>query len=735
MDPHAETLSHEDVARAHSEGAVARKAFDSSLEQLRALMARDDPVEVLARVAFSLVLRLSAGETQKKPSSLEIFHLEILQALALASPAAAARPDTDYPKITQAALDLIRENGQAYLNLGRSNVTADLIANRQVEALNLVRNWTLAVRGKRHPHQTRELTREIATEVDPTFQQVYGCRATSLYDAILGLADQLEQRIRGHVNSARGWAQSKSPTRMLERFVEGLEPEAAAKVRADLAPFAHRRRDLFARLWNLFECRLAEIYVLDSDALLDGCPPSERDALGRIFDALAYRFGELEPDALQHLHVSNPVRRRPFVRLEDGRYFCGGILILLLELFETFEALAQATPGLKARFESARATWLETKLATVVRTFLPDAQVHTRVRRQDSVDGRDGETDVVAVIDQTVLIFEAKSAKLSDAARRGALNSLKRDLGKLVVDASDQSLRLRRHIEAATGELRFATDEGELVIDARKIRGILRYNILIDDVGPLSAHWPQLRAAGMVPTTAEMAPSMSVFHLETVFEVLTLQSERCHYLSRRIRLEQRTGYLADESDLLAFYLETQFDVATPALGEPLQLYGLSTRITERYSERRDAGTLSFPIKRTMLWRDLLQLIEQKKSPGWTRFAMRLLDVGSQGQVTFERLVAQGWRAVERSPDGFSTSGLSHGEGPDRRSIAFVMGDASPDKLESNLAFACDSAIAQSGAPDVLMIYWFYPKTGNAYDFIGVMTPGYQNGRPAGHGFA
>lgn len=735
MNWHAETLSQEEVARAHKQGAAARKTFDSSLGQLRALMARDNPLEVLSRVAFSLALRLSVGETQTDPSRLEVFHLEILQALALAAPAAAARPDADYPKITQAALDLIHENGRAYRKLGRSKITRDPIANRQVEALDLVRNWTLAVRGPRHAHQTRELTREIAAEIDPTFQQVYGCRATSLYDAILGLRDQLEQRIQGHVDGARGWAQSKSPRRMLERFVERLEPEAAAKVRADLAPIAHRRRDLFIRLWNLFEGRLAEIYVLEPDDLLKGCPPPERDAIGRVFESLAYRFGELEPDALQHLHVSNPVRRRPLVRLEDGRYFCGGVVILLLELFEAFEALAQATPGLKARFERARAIWLEARLAKVVRTFLPDAQVHTRVRRQDGVDGRDGETDLVAVIDQTVLIFEAKAAKLSDAARRGALNSLKRDLGKLVVEASDQSSRLKRHIKAATGELHFATDEGELVIDAREIRGILRYNILIDDVGPLSAHWPQLRAAGIVPATAEMAPSMSVFDLETVFEILTLQSERCHYLSRRIMLEQRTGYLADESDLLAFYLQTQFDVAEAASGKGLQLYGLSTRITEHYSERRDAGALSFRIKRTTLWRDLLQLIEQQKSPGWTRFAMRLLDVGYHAQAAFERLVNDAWRAVERSPDGFSTSGLSHGVGPDRQSIAFMIGDASADQFGSNLAFACDSALAQSSAPDVLMICWFYPKTGNAYDFIGVMTPGYQNGRPAGHGFA
>ncbi len=53
---------------------------------------------------------------------------------------------------------------------------------------------------------------------------------------------------------------------------------------------------------------------------------------------------------------------------------------------------------------------------------------------------------------------------------------------------------------------------------------------------------------------------MSVFDLESVFETLSLEIERCHYLSRRVELEQNANYLADELDLLAIYVETQFNL-------------------------------------------------------------------------------------------------------------------------------------------------------------------------------
>jgi hypothetical protein len=68
------------------------------------------------------------------------------------------------------------------------------------------------------------------------------------------------------------------------------------------------------------------------------------------------------------------------------------------------------------------------------------------------------------------------------------LNSLKGALKDLVVEASDQSARLKRHIEKSTGVLRFKTEEGELLIDADAVRDVIRVNVVLDAIGLLSAH-------------------------------------------------------------------------------------------------------------------------------------------------------------------------------------------------------------------------------------------------------
>lgn len=417
----------------------------------------------------------------------------------------------------------------------------------------------------------------------------------------------------------------------------------------------------------------------------------------------------------------NLVKLKPLIHLEDGRFFCCNPHSLGTNLAEIFEELCSRFPSTKTRLEAVRADWLEEKLRALIGGYLPAAETHRSVKWIDPADGKGWESDVVAVIDKTALIFEAKCAKVSPPARRGALNSLKGALKDLVVEASDQSARLERHIEKSAGLLSFTTDEGKLFIDADAVRDVIRVNVVVDAIGPLSAHWPQLKAAGLIPATADIAPTMTVFELETVFEVLQLQNERCHYLSRRSEFEEIFRYTADELDLLACYLETQFNIDLQGSDSTLWLYGRSLQIALAYSERREAGTLNFPIKRTPLWTQLLTTFDDKKPSGWTRFGHRLLNATIDGQRAFEQRLKAGHKAVAKAPDHFFTSAVTFGQGEQKHTIAFAVGAPDgPEQFQENIQYASNSAFEQGGSADLLLLYWFSPSTGEAYDFIGTM---------------
>ncbi|MES3093868.1 hypothetical protein O6027_19900 [Sphingomonas aerolata] len=714
------TWTRAEIDAANAAGVIARAEFDETLNALRTGLTGLDPLEVLARAALSLTMRIATMESKPDQKGLEIFHVEILQALALSGERRIAAIG-DFPATTQASIELIDRNGQAYRGLWLRKIGTDPVLNQREELIALLQSWTMAIRGPRHAHQTQEFLRAMCAGVDDAFRQEFGCRPSAIVAVLNGLIDMLGSRIRQHMDWLKGWMPKKSGVAMIEGYVRGLSDAEAEDIQANLLPHRHDRKGVFNYLWNLSESRFAPLMHFTTDELAAIAPGENTECLRAVLDSLALEFEDVSVKDLEHLHLSNPVQLKPLIHLDKDQFFCCNPHSLGTNLAEIFEELCGRFPSTKTRLEDVRADWLEKKLRGLIGMHLPAADTHRSVKWKDLEDGKIWESDVVAVIDKTVLIFEAKSGKISGPARRGALNSLKGALKDLVVEPSDQSARLKRYIEQANGVLHFKTDEGELLIDAGDVRDVIRVNVVMDAIGPLSAHWPQLKAAGLIPTAADIAPTMTVFELETVFEVLQLQIERCHYLSRRSQFEKEFRYTADELDLLAYYLETQFNVRPQEPDSTLWLYGRSMQIASAYSAMRATGMLNFPIRRTQLWRRLLAALEDKKPSGWTRFGYRLLNATPDGQRTLEQRVKAGRKAVAKAPGRFFTSAVTFGQGKRRNTIAFAIGAPhGSEELQQQIQHASNTAFEQGGSSDLLLLYWFSPATGEAYDFIGTM---------------
>ena len=58
------------------------------------------------------------------------------------------------------------------------------------------------------------------------------------------------------------------------------------------------------------------------------------------------------------------------------------------------------------------------------------------------------------------------------------------------------------------------------------MREVIRVNILFDTLGPLTASTKQLVEAGFIAAGEPMAPSMSIFELETLLELMPDQIAR-----------------------------------------------------------------------------------------------------------------------------------------------------------------------------------------------------------------
>lgn len=716
-------LSDEEVAAAHLAGSIATDHFRRTLAALIEETTAVDALEFLARAAFSVIIHgLTPSKRGQKPG-LELFHLELIQALALSRQRAASDPKTDYPLVTERIIDLIGQNAQAYQDQVKCKVSPDTAENRRQEMLNLIQRWTLAVRGARQGFQTQQYASELAMSVNGSFRYHYGCDATEVVAALSAIIDICESRVRAHLDDMRAWMTRKSSGKgMLEAFIRNLEPNEQAEISSRAEAIRHDREQLFALLWNINEQRWMSLFRFSNAELVEAAPIEQRQSIIAVLSQLSLSFGEVTEADLQHLHLDNPVQCKPLIKLDDNSVFCVGPQILGVHLAEIVESLCAKAPKLKKAAEKARADWLEARLSAAVRKYLPHADVREQVKWTDN-GGTTWESDLVAIVDKTLLIFEAKSAKISAAARRGALRSLKDAMNELIVAPSEQSLRLKQRILSTNGALSFTTRQGPLVIRSNEVRDIVRVNIVQDVVGPLSSHWPQLKQIGLVPEGADIAPTMSVFDLETVFELVPREVERCHYLSRRAELERNATYTADELDLLALYARTRFNIGEDEYdGSHHAWYGLSTTLKYVRDEKRGVRLSSRSAATTEFWSKLLTSLERRRPEGWTRFGHRLLNVDIAQQKQIEKLMKKGMGKTNGNPRLFFHSGVTFGARNKMQTIAVAVGaPVPPEQFERNLIACSEAAFEQGGQDDILVLYWFVPRTSEPYDFIGVFN--------------
>ena len=140
------------------------------------------------------------------------------------------------------------------------------------------------------------------------------------------------------------------------------------------------------------------------------------------------------------------------------------------------------------------------------------------------------------------------------------------------------------------------------------------------------------------------------------------------------QFEKSATYIGDELDLLAFYIDTGFNVGEAEFnGRPLLLWGMSKLLDPYFMRGRWRKSASKPRRRlTQWWADILRRIEEKQVPRWTELGSILLNLAYDGQVAFEKR----FKRLQKTIQNNSTAS-SHGDattimiGPPQRRDAIV----------------------------------------------------------------
>lgn len=192
------------------------------------------------------------------------------------------------------------------------------------------------------------------------------------------------------------------------------------------------------------------------------------------------------------------------IEKSHGKYFTAVPHIPLAFPFRIIETLLpNDTKSLNA-LSDARAEILEELIYETVQAAMPSAKVYRSVIWTDPKDGKSYEHDVVAVLGNQVFIFEAKSGKIKEPARRGGIASLRSTLKDLFVEPAEQSQRLQEYLDEYGPDAKLGQKGSTAVveIDLRKPKAVYRFGVTIEGLSTLTAGRRYFEALNLIEKQA-----------------------------------------------------------------------------------------------------------------------------------------------------------------------------------------------------------------------------------------
>ena len=626
-------------------GAKAKATFEREFSQVQTWFDRYDPIYILAFCPYYFLTAEQGVDKEAIDGKLDFgpTHLELLQAIALMQP----RGGTPEPlqERAQELQESLKRLTDALIN-SSFDVPGDISSAelKKQFVLSQMRLQTLAIRNWAFPDQAiAHLTAFCSGPFGTVLSKQYGgVSGTRLIDALVNIVKEIEHRLNTHRSKVVPMIRASTFDLACSAYRHSF-PDITLDTK-EMRSFFNERcdADLQTFKWVLLthsDLRLPDIFMftLDDFMRLYGSP-EHRDAIKTILEKWSYRFGGLAGRNPYHFLYSNPVLQRPFIVIGDDKYcwvLCGLLSHTLPGLIEGLVASEN-----RKRYLECRSKYLEDTVANLCRDTFPDGHIYQgSLWRPTDDDATLYENDVLVVIDSTAFVIECKAHLVDPPARRGAEFRLVETLEDVVVKSSIQANRFVSFLKSHIGVHHFRTNDKTInTVDTSNVVRYVPFSVTYENLGYISANLKESVEAGLIDSQYPLVPSICITDLEIAFELLDTQSQCIHYLSRRAEIEKTMKYSGDEGDLLAFYLESGFNVGEWEDGKILVDLNMKSKELDPYFIARANGvSVRKPhLEISVYWRVLLDRVERLKSKFWTEIAYVLLNIGRKDQDKFEK---------------------------------------------------------------------------------------------------
>ncbi|WP_141679528.1 hypothetical protein [Ensifer adhaerens] len=582
-----------------------QEEFSASRTRLKAFLDARDPYVILARTASRLLIE--TVQARPKIRRLEQAEVEFLQTLLLASEAPVLRVPTSPGNFVR-LWQLVARNLRAFMLREDDRDGWERLGQR-------VRHHTLYYRNTMERSDCERLMSAILTRIDKQSREAMGFDISALYAAMTRLFEMVNDRQSTFMGKLGDLLHSHDRVKVNAAisFFKSAYPLAALVWRD-----SDKRYDDLQSLryvaFQMSELAYPWIFTFSRQSLEEAFSPSIANELF----SLAHDKGELAGGNPDHVYLNNPIWAKPYVRLPSDELFVPLPQLAYSFPFAIIERLIGERDGLKKAYENARAECLEIQIEHNVRTMLPSAEVYRAVQWDDPETGKTWENDIVARLGNFLFVFEAKSGRLHDIARRGGTRSLKTNFEDLYVEPGIQGWRLQNYIDTHGRNAVFRLKQDGSRVDFRldKPKVVYRFSICIEHFAHLTSARHNLMALGLIEDNTAWAPVLSLGELGMIVRYLDSEGAAQHYLTRRATLEEVLAFEGDEQDLLSLYLTNGFWLDGAALdGQFLRFFEADIPVRIPKTPRENRRTFETPVPLSPLWqaicRELYQDVENR----------------------------------------------------------------------------------------------------------------------------
>jgi hypothetical protein len=731
LDPIAANQLRAGVQKA---AETAGPDYGQALKDLDRAVAKVSPVDLICSMSLYFLTTLKPGENPEFNRPEEIFqhHVELIYAVALRRPLEEMEPSLLVSKGMEPILDAAKRSTTAFMLLGakaRGRATDEVTAQRR-SILHHLRLHGAVVRGMSYVEDQKRLIAQLFGPIDDQIASEFGFRCASLAHWWWSISEEVELRLELHFQRMQQFDElpldEEWPTRVREIFRRlPLQPDADLAARLSASP---DERLAFTVLTA--DLNLSEVFGFTTDQLLDLHPDEiTEQSLALVLDEWSLEPGALSGIPLNTLIASNPVLRKPILKLDDHLFICSLSSTFLHSGLLMLEGLFTSDKDLAKHYFDRRAEFLETAVLEAFQQIFPTSRAFSGAHWIDPRDSREYETDLLLLVGSHALIVECKGGRMSRQAMEGKSRDLKDAIGELIVAPAEQAQRLATLLEDLSEPLEMTGADGaSIIIGAADVHEAITLGTTLEPLAAVLPNMRDLSDAGLTgPQLDAITYSLSLYDLWTVLDILEHPSEVLHYLKRRGELENGRFLNGEENDLLGFYLKSGFNLGEAEFeDEPqTQVFGLSDEI-DVYHYSREAGLAAQKpsISRSPYWEELLTHIEERKNHRWTEVGVALCNVAVEEQESF----CESMRTLQRNAGTSKASDFFLMiNGPERRRDYFVgLLVESEDRAERQSQIdrsASDCFMQHPDAERVICIGWPPDGPGTPYRVFAVVDRG------------